>query len=104
MTEALLSGHDPALIMAGDQKPSHLTLWPKSLANNDQRGYGVGQSLAAFVEERYSSWKSPLGKEILSGKADYDSLEKWVLENGEPAPKSGRQEMLEIILNDYLLR
>ena len=61
------------------------------------------QALSAFVTERYASWKSPLGREILAGKADYDSLEKWVLENGEPIPKSGRQEMLEIILNDYLL-
>jgi len=61
------------------------------------------KALSAFVEERYSSWKSPLGREILAGKADSESLEKWVLENGEPTPKSGRQEMLEIILNDYLL-
>jgi len=61
------------------------------------------KALSSFVAERYSSWQSPLGREILSGKADYDSLEQWVLANGEPTPKSGRQEMLEIVLNDYIL-
>jgi len=61
------------------------------------------KALSAFVTERYASWKSPLGQEILAGKASSESLEKWVLENGEPTPKSGRQEMLEIILNDYLV-
>jgi len=61
------------------------------------------KALSSFVAERYASWKSPLGQEILAGKANYCALEKWVLENGEPTPRSGRQEMLEIILNDYLL-
>ena len=61
------------------------------------------KALASFVSERYSSWSSPLGKEILAGKVSSESLEKWVLENGEPTPKSGRQELLENIINDYLL-
>jgi xylose isomerase len=61
------------------------------------------KALSGFVAERYASWQKPLGAEILAGKASYDSLEQWVLENGEPTLKSGRQEMLEIILNDYLL-
>ena len=60
-------------------------------------------ALASFVSERYASWNSALGKEILAGNASSESLEKWVLENGEPTPKSGRQEFLEIIINDYLL-
>ena len=61
------------------------------------------QALSSFVTERYSSWKSPLGTEILAGKSSLESLEAWVSKNGEPTLKSGRQEMLEIILNDYLL-
>ena len=61
------------------------------------------KALSSFVAERYSSWTSPLGQEILAGKSDSDSLEKWVLAAGEPTPKSGRQEMLEIVLNDYIL-
>jgi len=55
-----------------------------------------------IVEDRYSSWKSPLGKKILSGKATLDNLEEYVLKNGEPTLKSGRQELLEIHLNDLL--
>ncbi|MDD5349449.1 MAG: xylose isomerase [Chthoniobacteraceae bacterium] len=61
------------------------------------------KALSAFVAERYASWKSPLGQEILAGKSSSDALEAWVLEHGEPTPKSGRQEMLEIVRNDYLL-
>ncbi len=61
------------------------------------------KALESFVAGRYASWNSALGKEILAGKATSESLEKWVLENGEPAHKSGRQEFLEIIINDYLL-
>ena len=61
------------------------------------------KALSSFVDERYSSWNSPLGREITAGKATFASLEQWVLEHGEPTPKSGRQEMLENILNDYLL-
>jgi xylose isomerase len=55
-----------------------------------------------IVEERYASWKSPLGKRILSGKADLNSLEKHIRQAGEPVLKSGRQELLEIYFNDLL--
>jgi xylose isomerase len=61
------------------------------------------KALADFVAERYSSWKSPLGQEILAGNATSESLEQWIGEHGEPTPRSGRQEMLETIFNDYLL-
>ena len=55
-----------------------------------------------IVEDRYASWKTPMGKKILSGKADFDSLEEYVLKAGEPVLKSGRQELLEIYFNDLL--
>ncbi len=58
--------------------------------------------LARIVEARYASWQSPLGRKILSGGADMDSLEKEVLAAGEPESASGRQELLEILLNDCL--
>ena len=61
------------------------------------------KALSGFVAERYASWKSPLGQEILSGKATSESLEYWVRDTCEPTSGSGRQEMLEIILNDYLI-
>ena len=61
------------------------------------------KALAGFVEERYASWKSPLGQEILTGKSSFEALDAWVSQQPEPALKSGRQELLEIIRNDYLI-
>jgi xylose isomerase len=60
------------------------------------------KALSTFVDERYGSWNTPIGQDILSGKTSLDALEKWVLQQGEPPLTSGRQEMLEIIINDYL--
>ncbi len=57
--------------------------------------------LTGFLEERYGSYTEGLGKKIMEGEASFDSLEEWVLANGEPAPKSGRQEMLEGIFMSY---
>jgi xylose isomerase len=59
--------------------------------------------LDSFVKQRYSSWDAPLGQEIESGKASFASLEKQMLAKGQPAANaSGRQEMLENIINMYL--
>jgi len=55
-----------------------------------------------FVTERYGSYSSGIGKDILGGSVTMEDAEKWILENGMPSLKSGRQEMLENILNDYL--
>ena len=59
--------------------------------------------LRSFVQERYASWDSGIGARIESGEADFSSLESYMLEKGEIAPNaSGRQEMLEHLLNRYL--
>jgi xylose isomerase len=59
--------------------------------------------LAQAVQARYEGWTSPLGKEILAGKATFDSLSKHVLErNQDVAAVSGRQEALENLINRYL--
>ncbi|AMV34134.1 Xylose isomerase [Pirellula sp. SH-Sr6A] len=59
--------------------------------------------LDSFVKNRYRSWDSGIGAEIEAGKADFASLEKYMLEKGEPAAnESGRQEMLENIFNLYI--
>lgn len=55
-----------------------------------------------IVDGRYASWNSPLGKKVLSGKANLAELEAYTLKHGEPALKSGRQELLEIHFNDLL--
>ncbi len=54
-----------------------------------------------FVNGRYASYGAGLGKSVMEGGETFDSLEKWVLDHGEPAPKSGRQEMLENVFATY---
>src|SRR5487761_2016990 len=59
--------------------------------------------LDKLLKERYSSWDSGVGAEIEAGKHGFASLEKYMLDKGEIAPnKSGRQEMLENLINCYL--
>jgi xylose isomerase len=59
--------------------------------------------LRDFVKQRYASYDSGIGAEIESGKATFASLEAYMLKKGEIAPNvSGRQEMLENVINDYL--
>lgn len=59
--------------------------------------------LAAFVKNRYASWDSGIGAEIEGGKADFKSLEAYMLKKGNPTPNtSGRQEMLENLFNRFV--
>jgi xylose isomerase len=59
--------------------------------------------LEELLRDRYASWDQGLGKEIESGKQTFASLEKLMLEKGEAATnRSGRQEMLENLINTYL--
>ena len=57
-----------------------------------------------FVEERYSSWTTGIGADIISGNASMADLEKYALEKGEVTDRlsSGRQEMLEAVLNNIM--
>ncbi len=55
-----------------------------------------------FIEDRYSSYTTGIGKDIIEKKVGFKELEKHALEN-EPKNVSGRQEMLESILNKYIL-
>ena len=58
-----------------------------------------------MVKERYGSWDSGIGADIEAGKCDFKSLEKYMLNKGEAAPNvSGRQELLENIVNRYTFR
>jgi len=58
--------------------------------------------LDKFVAARYKGWDSAFGKQIEEGKIGFVELEQYTMKNGEPAVQSGRQEMLENILNDYI--
>ena len=60
-------------------------------------------ALGKFVDQRYSSWDHGIGAEIESGKADFKSLENYMLEKGEVAAnESGRQELIENVVNYYI--
>jgi len=59
--------------------------------------------LAGMVKERYSTWDAGLGAEIEAGKHDFKSLEALMLEKGEVDPlASGRQELFENVVNEYI--
>ena len=60
------------------------------------------KALSKIVDDRYSSYNSGIGAEIMSGKTGLEEIEKWVLANDAPVLQSGRQEMLENILNSYI--
>src|SRR5262249_6209172 len=59
--------------------------------------------LDKMLKERYSSWDSGVGARIDSGKDSFASLEKYMLEKSDVTPNNtGRQELLEDIINTYL--
>ena len=60
--------------------------------------------LDRFIEERYSSFNSPLGKSILEGKETLESLSNHALKLKDIDVPSGRQEYLETILNNILFK
>jgi len=55
-----------------------------------------------FVANRYASWDKGVGKKIEAGKITLAQLDAYA--QGIPAPTlaSGRQEMLENLINEYL--
>ncbi len=59
--------------------------------------------LEDVVADRYSSFSDGIGLEIVEGKADLKRLEEYALGLGEIKNKSGRQERLKAIVNQYLL-
>ena len=60
--------------------------------------------LDAFVENRYASYKTGIGADIVSGKATMEQLEQYALARGDVVDvvESGRQEYLENILNSIM--
>jgi xylose isomerase len=48
-------------------------------------------------------WRSTEGQEILSGSLSLEQLAKRALSDGlNPSPRSGRQEMLENLINRFV--
>ena len=59
--------------------------------------------LGAYKAQRYAGWAGDLGQRIMTGKADLASVAELAAKEAlEPTPRSGRQEMLENIVNRYM--
>ncbi len=53
-------------------------------------------------EERYSSFDHGYGKMFEDDKLTLEELREFAVENGEPAQKSGKQEMMENLINQFI--
>ena len=63
------------------------------------------EGLDSFIKTRYSSWDEGIGAKIEAGGVGFAELEAYMLEKGEVAPNiSGRQELVESVVNRYLDR
>lgn len=59
--------------------------------------------LSDFVQKRYQGWQNGIGTDILNGKLDLETISEQALNNNiQPKAQSGRQEMLENWVNDYI--
>ena len=59
-------------------------------------------SYDSLREKRYSSFDSGKGKDFEDGKLDFKNLYEIAKENGELELQSGKQELFENIINQYI--
>lgn len=56
------------------------------------------------LKQRYKSYETGIGKQITDGTVGFEELEAYILEKKEIEPnESGKQELLEAILNQYII-
>ncbi|MFP4016911.1 MAG: xylose isomerase [Halanaerobiales bacterium] len=73
------------------------------------RGLKVAQRLLDdgvledFVADRYKSFTDGIGKKIVDGEVSFKELSEYAMENDQIKNKSGRQELLESIVNQYII-
>jgi xylose isomerase len=61
--------------------------------------------LQRLKDQRYAGWQQPFGQAVLTGDFNLESLAELAFTNElNPQAVSGRQEMLENIVNRYLYR
>lgn len=58
--------------------------------------------LENFVADRYASYNDGIGKKIVEGSVDFETLAEYALTHDKIVNKSGRQELLEDIVNRYI--
>jgi xylose isomerase len=61
-----------------------------------------GKKFEKAIQKRYAGWDTAFGRKIEKKQVGFKELEAYTLKNGEPKVQSGRQEMLENMLNDYV--
>lgn len=59
--------------------------------------------LENFVDNRYESYTKGIGKDIIEGRVGFIELERYALQHSKINNISGKQEMLEGILNQYIM-
>lgn len=60
-------------------------------------------ALTDIVSKRYATWDTGIGAEIEAGKHSFQTLEEYILKKGAPDKNiSGRQELIENIINRYI--
>ncbi|WP_284641502.1 xylose isomerase [Paenibacillus silviterrae] len=55
-----------------------------------------------ILDTRYASYKSGIGADIVSGKANFKTLEAYALQNNPIVNQSGRLELIKATLNQYI--
>jgi xylose isomerase len=58
--------------------------------------------LAQHLAARYASFSTGIGREIMAGTIGLDEIDKRELASADPVLESGRQEMLENIINSFI--
>jgi xylose isomerase len=56
-----------------------------------------------ILDTRYASFKSGIGADIVSGKANFKTLEAYALQNNPIVNQSGRTELIKNTINQYLI-
>ena len=115
MYEILLNGglapgglNFDAKVRRGSFEPIDLFYW--HIAGMDAFAHGLliahrlleSKELENFIAERYSSYTTGIGAKIVKGEVGFKELAEYALENQEIKLASGRQELLETILNRYM--
>ncbi|MFC7395533.1 xylose isomerase [Scopulibacillus cellulosilyticus] len=56
-----------------------------------------------IIDERYSSFKTGIGKDIVEGRANFKTLEDYIIDKEDITNKSGRIEKIKHTINRYIL-
>jgi xylose isomerase len=62
------------------------------------------RALEDFTTNRYASFSKGIGKKIIDNATNFEELSEYALEHDHIVLQSGRQEMLEDIVNRYIYK